>query len=202
MIAAIEDGIVERIKAASTGGVLGYALKEVKTYGGELDEDGLREVVKRYPAVWVVWAGSRFTEKARGLWWEDATFAVIVATKSLRNEQARRHGAPGEVGSYQIVKDVKALLGGNALGLDIQPLQPTAGRSLFQGVKDKQPLSLYAVDFLARFITEQPETAGLDDFATFHADWDLPPFAPKPEDPLPLPPGQADAEDLVAGLDQ
>lgn len=195
MIGAIEQAMVDRIQAASDGGVLGYALKKVISYGGEFDED-INQVVRDFPAVWVVFSGrNRPTRRVKGLWPVTSRFTVVGGTRSRRNERARRRGEAGEVGSYQIVEDVEGLLIGQTLGLDIDPVEPAGIRSLFQGVLRDKQISLYALDLDVGHELELPAPAGgLDDFAGFHVDWDIPPLG----NVVPPPPAaDPDAEDNV-----
>lgn len=195
MIGAIEAAIAARIKAASDEGVLGYALRHVGTYAAQLDDD-LARIAPQMPAVWVVLNELGRRQPIAGGWETPATFAVIVATRNLRNEQATRHGgAAGEVGSYQIVMDVRALLADQTLGLDIEPLVPGRVTSLFNGRVRDTKASIYACEVLTAFSEEAvPDAEDLDDFETFHADWDIPPHG---NVEAPLPAADADASDTV-----
>lgn len=196
MIAAIESAIVARIQFASDAGTLGYRFRKVASYGGEFDEEGLKQLVKDYPAAWTVFGGEPRPEHlGQETYRHRPGFAVIVAARSLRNEEATRRGAAGDVGTYQLVKDVRALLIGQTLALDIHPLSPGAVRSLFNGSLRDRKLSLYGVEFHTAYDSAMAAAdAAIDDFTAFHADWDIP--AGETVAP-PLPAADADARDDV-----
>lgn len=196
MIAAIEAAMVARIQAASDDDVLGYKLRTVGSYGGELDEE-LSKIALQFPAAWVVFAGERISEKGGGRHRAEANFVVIVAAKNYRNEKATRHGAAGEVGSYQLITDVKALFIERNLGLEIDAFKPVAVRSLFSGKLRTSSASIFAVEFRTAYVMEAVPDAGeaesIGSFKHFHADWDIPPHAE--HESVPLDPEDADATD-------
>lgn len=131
MIAAIESAIVETIRAAR----LPY-LRYLGTYGGELDGEP-QNIIRQTPAVWVSYRDESAPEPrntARSRWTVKATFAVLVAARSLKNEAATRHGDAVQVGSYQMIEDVRALIGFNDFGLaGVDYLRPGRTRTLFNG---------------------------------------------------------------------
>lgn len=164
MISEIEDAIIARIQAAASATPgLGYTLKEVASYGGELDDD-LAKVVRSFPAVWVTFAGSgkpKPVATARNKWLTPATFAVMVAARNVRGERATRHGVTvagvlKEVGAYQILKDVGLLLINNDLGLAISHLKPGATRTLYNTRLNGQGLAVFAREWHCEFIETQP----------------------------------------------
>ena len=131
MIAAIETAIVETIRAAR----LPY-LRYLGTYGGELDGDP-QSIVRQAPAVWVSYRDESAPEPrntGRTRWTVKATFSVLVAARSHKNEGAPRHGDAVHVGSYQMIEDVRALIGFNDFGLSgVDYLRPGRTRTLFNG---------------------------------------------------------------------
>jgi phage gp37-like protein len=197
MIAAIEQAIIDRITNARAS--LGYDLRFVGSYGGEFDA-GVMEIVKLYPCMLVAFLGYSPPKDVGGNRWEyEPTFAVMVAAKNVRNEKATRQGAGPDVGTYQMVKDVKALLADQPLGLDLSlAFQPGRCRLLANGMLQKQRVSVLSQEFTCRFLeTRQIPTEGVADFLTFHADWDVPAFTTLPTDALPLAAEKRDAEDEV-----
>jgi phage gp37-like protein len=196
MIGAIEQAIIGRIQAASEGNVLGYRLRTVKSYGGELSPDAINEAIRAFPAVWVVYGGDRppveiATDR---VWRYQPRFAVYVGASNLRNEAAARQGAAaGEVGSYQILQDVRRLLVGYTLGLAITPLVPGEIRTVVQD----RGISIYVLTLLCGFEDEallSLPRERLDDFVHLHLDWDVPPLGNVTP---PLPAAEADARDDV-----
>lgn len=164
MISAIEDAMISRIAAAAaaTPG-LGYKLPEVESYGGELDGD-LAAVIRKFPAVWVTFAGCRASTKMStggGKWKTPATFVTMCGSRNVRGERATRKGLTvggviKEVGVYQILNDVSLLLAGSDLGLAITPLKPGAIRTLFNTKLNGQGLAVFAREWHTEFIETQP----------------------------------------------
>lgn len=188
MIGAIEQAIVDRIAAASAAGALGYSLRAVASYGGELD--AVAGTVRDNPAVWAVYAGERAPEQlGPTAWRREATFTVFVTVQNRRNDGAQRLGDGARPGTYQLLADCFGLLAGQSLGLDMEGLRPGAVRSLQQDVER----SVYAIEFTARFVSEMAADE-LSDFAHFHADWDVPPHGNVTP---PLPAATPDAQDDV-----
>lgn len=193
MIGDIEQGIIDKVAAASSGPTpaLGYDIKDCKSYGGEL-EGKVTEIAKRFPAVLVMFKGiNSAKEVGDEVWRYDATFIVIVGSKNRRNNKAARHGAAGKVGSYQMATDVLQLLVGSDLGLDISTLEP--GRII--PLINSKTVSVYSVEISTNFDIEyQAADADLDTFERLHTDWDIPTLGNVSTD---LPAGNADAEDNI-----
>lgn len=164
MIAEIEDGIIARIvaAAAATPG-LGYKLPTVESYGGELDGD-LAAVVRKFPAVWVTFAGCKASTRMNtqgSKWRTPATFVTMVGSRNVRGERATRQGlkvggVTKEVGVYQMLQDVSLLLAGSDLGLAITPLKPGAIRTLYNTKLNGQGLAVFAREWHCEFIETQP----------------------------------------------
>lgn len=182
-IAAIENAMLERLRLAGEQDVLGYRFRTLESYPEDFDLY-LKEKIKgdrAFPAAWAVFGGwRRVTDQASTVDVE-AVFMMVVAAQNLRNETAQRHGAGDkEVGSYQLLIDVAQLLHGQRLGLDIGQLKLGPCRSVRpdQTIKDRQ-LSVYALEFAVAMPIEVGQSfgpAGLGDFSTFNANWDLPPI--------------------------
>lgn len=193
MITVIEDTIIARIKSAAdaTPG-LGYKLKEIASYGGELDED-LARVVPSFPAVWVTFGGIKSSTKmntAGTKWRTQATFVTLVGARNLRGERATRHGLSvggvlHEVGTYQMLMDLRTILLGSDLGLPITKLQPGAVRSL----RHQKGISVLAREWHTEFVESMPREAfdpSHGDFLSVGIDYYL-----QPDD------GVADASSLI-----
>lgn len=195
MISAIEQGAIARIAAASQSGVLGYEFREVTSYGGQFDED-INEVIQNFPGFWVTF--SREGEPQRvgtDIYRHEPVFAALVGAKNFRNEAASRHGASGEPGSYQLLKDARALLVGQILAPDTGAIVPGRTFTLFNRQTHRLKVSVLGFEFTSAYQDgpAQPDISALDDFATFHVDWDLPPHAGFTA--VPLDAADADATD-------
>ena len=195
MIAQIEDAIIARLEAASTAGALGYRYRTLATYSGEFDED-VQKVVPTFPAIWVAFMGEdRPAHIGDGRWHHEPTFALVIANRNLRNERARRHGSQGEVGTYQMLEDARALLANKDLGLDIAEISPGATRQLVNKRVQDQKLSVLTLELHTAYETRaELHEANIADFLSFHVDWDIPGGA---EPSAPLPADENDAEDNV-----
>lgn len=164
MITEIEDAIIARIvaAAAATPG-LGYKLPTVVSYGGELDGD-LEAVVRKFPAVWVTFAGCRASVKVDtqgNKWRTPATFVTMVGSRNVRGERSTRQGVKvagvlTEVGAYQMLKDVSLLLAGSDLGLAITRLKPGAIKTLYNTQLRSSGLAVFAREWHCEFIETQP----------------------------------------------
>jgi phage gp37-like protein len=145
-------------------------LRTLATYGGELDE-GLGESVRQFPAVWVAFKGEgegQPVNTARSVYRVPATWVVFVAARNLRNEAATRKGDRVRVGTYQMLADVRALLAGQDLGLEMDALLPGRVQSMVNARLQGQGVSVYAMEWHTKYDyrafergTGQP-TAGAD----------------------------------------
>lgn len=186
VIAAIENAILARIKAASDAGALGYEFSTLTTYPEDWSEYlGAERGKIRPPAAWVTFAGwsrdpSRDGSRPPYL---IAQFGVVVMSENVRNEQATRHGGPtgdSEPGSYQLVEDVAALFAGQSLGeLLVSPIEIGQLRFVANGsAMMKRKVSMMALELRCGIRLPEAPTldAELDDFESFHSNWDLPAF--------------------------
>ena len=187
MIAGIELAMLARLKAASDAGALGYTFRTLETYPANWDIY-LRDKVIRAPGAWVVFAGLRGGEAlAIGSLMAEAQFGLVVLAENSRNETAQRHGGPvaAEPGSYQLAEDAIALLHGWCP--DVDGASSLKVRALHQvrtmEIASERKISMLAIELTMpvqfQASMDAPFDGGptLGDFATFHVDWDIPPFA-------------------------
>ena len=146
----IEQAICLRLQRG-----LGRMVRTVKSYNGEADD--LAAQIKTLPAVWVTYGGSRVETISGGNRYQDtATFAVMCATRSLRNEVAQRQGGVvlQEIGSNDLIDAVRRLLDGQRLGLpaaDSRGLTPKAIRAIANHTLVQQAaVSVYALEYTLR----------------------------------------------------
>ena len=131
----IERAMVARLDAGMRGMV-----REVVSYGGQLDDD-LTLIVQALPAVWVTFGGIQETQAlstSHKKWKVRGRFAVMVGQKNARSEVANRQGSgrPQEVGTNALVWAVRRLLTDQDLvdqdaNLKIDPLSPGRVRPIF-----------------------------------------------------------------------
>ncbi|AOJ10598.1 DUF1834 family protein [Burkholderia mayonis] len=154
IVTAVELGIVDRLTRG-----LGKMVTEVKTYGGEFDDDELDTVVRRFPAAWVTFGGVKRTDPVstgRSKWKAEALFVVMVGARSVRNEETSRHGGPAqiEVGTNLLISAVRHLLNQQDMGLPIRHLQPGAIRTLFNTKVRSDAMSVYALEFHTAWVED------------------------------------------------
>jgi len=180
MIAAIENGIIARLRAASDAGVLGYAYRHLGSYPTDWDMY-LKEAQINCPAAWVTFGGWSSVDKSRSGTRVRGSFGLVVAAMNHRNEVATRHGqatATGtEVGSYQMVLDACGLLLDHDLGLSITGLE--LGSCQFvrpSAAIIERKWSMLAVQFTTQFQIAPTATGDddLNDFRTFDVRWESP----------------------------
>lgn len=167
MIDAIETALLARVQAASDGDALGYALATVGRFGGAPEAATVEAVQGDFPAVWALFSGwAQPVERGPRLWRYAPTFTLVIGAA---------HGGPA--GPYRILADMAGLLVGQRLGLPIDPIEPGPARRLHHATIGEQQLSLYALDLATRFVIDAALEGAdpLGDFATFNANWDIPP---------------------------
>lgn len=150
MIELIETRIVERLKES-----LGEIVREVKSYGGELDGDDLFNTIRAMPSIWVTYAGAsieaRSTSRSRYI--EEHRFVTMIAVQSVRSEESARKGGAYkyEIGTYNLIKAVRYLLTNQTLdGIVYRGLKPTGIRSLFNHyIVQRNALSVFAIEWNA-----------------------------------------------------
>ncbi len=150
MIELIEKRIVERLKEG-----LGEIVREVKSYGGELDGNDLFNTIRAMPAIWVTYSGgsSSPSNTARSRFSEENRFVTMIAVQSVRSEESARFGGAYkyEIGTYDLIKAVRYLLTNQTLGgIVYRGLKPTAIRTLFNHyVVQANALSVFALEWSA-----------------------------------------------------
>lgn len=184
MIGALENQMLDRLKAGASSGRLGYAWKTCESYPADWDGFFKEKRQINPPGVWIGFAGTqKISLLGSGMMQIDAVFGLTVIASNLRNEQARRHGVPGagEVGSYQLIIDALSLL------INWRPASGT--RAITAGrlrhvrpgeVLTEMKASMMAVELFASFeaptLPAQLDAPDLADFERFHANWDVQPF--------------------------
>jgi phage gp37-like protein len=148
-LSAIEQAIKDKIKALGRPYV-----KEIKTYGGEFDDDlGLDQVVQMFPAIWVTFSGSGTPQPLGSTRTKiPLTFTVLVGARGIRNEESAREGIVmnGEiisVGSFQLIKDVCIAIANKDFGLMIDPMRPGKISTIFNTKTKAEAVSVLAMDW-------------------------------------------------------
>ncbi len=100
MIGIIEQAIIDRIKAVSDSGVLGYKLSTIKSYGGEFSDQNTRGVVRLFPAALVMFDGAKVKRQTNTELGMEVRSGVVVAAKHLRWDASARRGDGGPPGTH------------------------------------------------------------------------------------------------------
>ncbi len=196
----LEDAIIARLtgKSGNGDGKLGYALT-VGSYGGEFDSEADLESARvKFPCALVLLKEiGRGQENSTGQK-VPVTYTIFVAAQNRRGDRARRQGAAGQVGTYQIAWDIRALLKGQMLGLDeeIDPLVPGSIISIINGTINSRSVSVYAMTLTTHWYEDLAPVSddSLGEFLELDAAWDIPPIGNVVR---PLPAADADARDLI-----
>ncbi|OTG87698.1 hypothetical protein B9T31_04155 [Acinetobacter sp. ANC 4558] len=153
---AIKAAMAEQIKNGHWRWV-----KEIKTYGGEFDDD-LLEIVKIFPAIWISFVGSGSPEKiSYNKIQYPITFVVLVGSRSVRNEESRRHGAGTDIGTYTMLKNVQELLIENDLSSQniqgLAPLKLGKTKTIFNTKTRGQSISVLSQEFTTQYVITASE---------------------------------------------
>ncbi|MDL2266771.1 DUF1834 family protein [Desulfovibrio sp. OttesenSCG-928-G15] len=156
MIAIIEQAIKQHIANAG----LAY-LRHVATYRADFDAD-LTRVIRSTPAIWVTFRGAgkaKELDTTREKWLVPVTFMVIAGARRIHNEEAARHGVTTkngvEVGTYQMLADVAALLLQNDLRLDgVDYLCPGRISVLANGLVQNEKMSIIGQEWHTHYVQE------------------------------------------------
>lgn len=100
----VEATLVERLSPLKES----HGVRQIKTYGDDLEPEALPKLLPNLPAVLVVYAGS-VTENLGQRQIDRAAYFVFVCDRSLRSEETARAGGSG---AYPLLAEVRRLLHG------------------------------------------------------------------------------------------
>lgn len=130
-------------------------IREIKTYGGEFDDD-ISTIINHFPAIWVAFVGSGTPKKtSHNKTQYPVTFVVLVGAQSVRNEEARRHGAGSDIGTFSMLHQVQNLLTGNDLSSEeikgLDPLELGKTKTIFNTKTRNQSISVLSQEFTTQY---------------------------------------------------
>jgi phage gp37-like protein len=145
----IEDAAISALDPLkSTLGV-----RTLKSYQGELEEEDVKRLIALFPAIYVVYGGSRFVTSGRRVV-ETMTWHFFVCDKNLRSEEEARKGSVRNPGTYAMLIAIRGKLGGQQLSMEIQPFKPIRQQTVwFDG-----GISIYSADYEMSQSLLLPET--------------------------------------------
>jgi phage gp37-like protein len=118
-ITQIEDAIIATLKASA----MNAYCKKIDSYqieGGDLEEQ-IRLFSLQLPCVLVVYAGGDYSHPPGKRQEREMKFSLLACAQSLRGAGEPRRGT---VGTYKILDDLRSILTGSRVGLDIDMLFP------------------------------------------------------------------------------
>ena len=147
---AIKDVMAKQVQSRTWDWI-----REIKTYGGEFDDD-ISTIVNHFPAIWVAFVGSGTPKKSSHNKTEyPITFVVLVGAQSVRNEEARRHGAGSDIGTFAMLHQVQNLLIGNDLSSEgvkgLSPLELGKTKTIFNTKTRSQSISVLSQELTTQY---------------------------------------------------
>ncbi len=184
MIGALEDAIICRLREAFDGRV-----KEVDHKPARFDAEELQRVLSNAPGIYVAFLGWQRVERPPGC--VRATFGAYIVAANASGEVARRRGDQVTIGAYEMAILTAATLerwlpAGAAAPIEVQSCEnlyatafEKAGRTVYGLVCDV-PVQIQDAWGVPQIDAGDGSAAAppgfLDNFVTFHADQDIPPF--------------------------
>jgi phage gp37-like protein len=208
VIGALEDAIICRLREAFQGRV-----REVDHKPAKFDADELLRILTMAPAIYVAFLGWQRSARLPGS--VMTTFGVYLVASNASGERARRRGDEATIGAYEMAVVTAATLDrwvpeGAASQIEVQSCE-----NLYASVFEKNGITVYGLvcdvpvqiqdGWGVPVLDNAAPGAGtdadappsfLDDFITFHADQDIPPFG-NVATPPPAPEAGANRADAV-----
>ncbi|MDP7142688.1 MAG: DUF1834 family protein [Alphaproteobacteria bacterium] len=187
MIGTIENALIARLDRINDAGALGYNLRQIKSYSGELRSQAERARMKDFPAAWLAFDGADPVQDLNGFVKMRGRWTWLVATENFRNEKASRHGAGGDVGVYQIGTDLISIFAGKkpaeledgaeVLVAGAEAVKNMSIRPVSVDDSRNGRLAIYAVPLTCDFQIKKttPDVDLTNPLEVIHANWDLPP---------------------------
>ena len=171
VITAIEDNLLATLTAAVAG-----AKVRVDSLPGDWDDDMLKRLLTLAPCVLVSFAGGAPLAVGATEPTIDGQWLVYAVTSHPNGQAARRRGNAQALGAYDLLARliVPALHGHRVDGVGTARLARVD--NLFTGAVERQGLAVYSAAFSLPVPFQLGAPAGLDTFATFAAQLDVPPF--------------------------
>lgn len=197
MIGALEDAIIAKLSSAFAG-----RLKEVDHKPAKFDAEELQRVLSNAPAIYVAFLGFQRSERPPGS--VRATYGAYMVAANASGERARRRGDAATIGAYEMAVLTAATLDRWVPEGAAGPMEVQSCENLYAAVFEKAGRTVYGLvcdvavqiqDAFGARNGEEPVVT-LDDFITFHADQDIPPFG-NVSKPPPAPTSGANRADAV-----
>ncbi|MCA3288233.1 MAG: DUF1834 family protein [Roseomonas sp.] len=208
MIGALEDAIIAKLKVAFAN-----RLKEIDHRPAKFDADELLRILTMAPAIYVAFLGCQRSERPPGSM--RATYGVYMVAMNASGERARRRGDEATIGAYEMLVLTAATLERWVPEGAAGPIEVQSCENLYASVFEKNGITVYGLvcdvpvqiqdGWGVPVLDNAAPGAGtdadappsfLDNFITFHADQDVPPFG-NVATPPPAPTSGANRADAV-----
>lgn len=172
VITAVEDALL----AALTTAVAGTKVR-VDSLPGDWDDDMLRRLLTLAPCVLVAFAGGPAKQPGAHQPTIDGQWIVYAVTAHASGQEARRRGNAQSLGAYELLARLIVPALHSLQIADVGTATLVRVENLFTGQVERQGLAVYAAAFSVPmpFRVGVEGLDGLPDFATFAAQYDLPP---------------------------
>jgi len=139
--AELEDAIVSALAPLSVQG--GGYLRALSAYRGELSRPGLAHETLQMPCVFAAYSSSSYRPGPCLYADETLSFNVIAV--------CRAGAGPG---AYEVLKDVRDILCGSTLGLDVTPVRLLRDSSLWSDGDTEACVSAYSISQRVRLLAQ------------------------------------------------
>ena len=191
MIGPLEDAIICRLREAFDN-----RLREVDHKPAKFDAEELLRVLSNAPAIYVAFLGFQRTERPPGS--VRATYGAYMVAANASGERARRRGDEATIGAYEMAVLAAAKLERWVPDGAAGPIEVQSCENLYATAFEKAGRTVYGLvcDVPVQIQDDWDVPTTLDNFITFHADQDIPPFGNVAKPP-PAPTSGADRADAV-----
>jgi phage gp37-like protein len=168
MIGTTEDNLIALVKAE-----FGSKLRLVDSLPGDWSDDMLKSLIISAPAVYLAFLGGPKITNSDTIVGIDSRWSFFAITAHASGQKARRRGDSLQIGAYEIISRLIPVVHNHTVP-DIGTITLVSIDDLFNGNIDSKGVSLWAALFtMPMYFDPSTNLGSLDDFETFHADWDI-----------------------------
>jgi phage gp37-like protein len=167
-IATTEAAILARLRA-----LFGNRVRSIGAVPGEFSDELLRTMLTLAPFALLHFNGGANPRPGAAVAGISGQWEVYVGTAHASGQEARRLGDALQIGAYEMLHIACAGVHNLAVA-DDGTLQLQRVENLFTGAVDRQGLTVYGAVFSNFISFDLVAAESLDDFETFHAQYDVP----------------------------
>jgi phage gp37-like protein len=168
-ITVTEQFLLDKIRE-----IFGRKLKTIASLPGNWDENMLQRLIMSSPACFVTFLGGPVISGDGPITGITSVWGVYAVSTDPAGSTVRNLGRANTLGAYDILGTLVPAVHNQTIP-DIGTLQLSGSiDNLFKGSLAKQNLTIYEAQFSLRlYFEEAVDPATLDDFLTFHADYNI-----------------------------